>query len=55
MVTLKTDFGGQLVRHKRHAATNTQRQNLYFNYMTYKRPYLIWNALKSYALTICVK
>ena len=43
------------MRHKLYAATNTQRQNLYFNYMTYKRPYLIWNALTSHALTICVK
>ena len=26
----KTDLGGQLVRHKLTAATNTRRQNLYF-------------------------
>ena len=41
--------------HKHHAATIINRQNLlYFDKLTDKRPYLIWNTFKSYALTICV-
>ena len=30
IVTLKTDLEEQLVMHKLNAASNTQRQNLYF-------------------------
>ena len=30
IVSLKTDLRGQVAMHKLHAATNTQRQNLYF-------------------------
>ena len=41
--------------HKLHAAFNINRQNLlYSNKLMDKRPYLIWNTFKLYALTICV-
>ena len=30
ILLFKTDLGGQLVMHKLHATTNTQKQHLYF-------------------------